>query len=167
MAVSEILRLIGGGLLALICSYVGLLVKRRYKSREIFYTRAVAFCKTLNSEITLSKCAIPDIVSHFANDKGEFDSTLKECIVLSKSGKEVMLDDIKCNILKSDEKRELSVFFNGLGKSTLQDQLSSIEGYRRAFEDRRSICAKEAKSLGSMYFKLAVLMGLALILILA
>ncbi len=167
MAVSEILRLIGGGLLALICCYVGLFIKRRYKAREIFYTRAVAFCKTLNREITLSKCAIPDIVSHFVVGKGEFDNTLNECIALSQSGKEVMADNIKCNILKNEEKRELSVFFNGLGKSTLHDQLSTIEGYKRIFEDKSAVCAKEAKSLGSMYFKLAVLLGLALILILA
>ncbi len=166
---SDILRLIAGGLLALISCYFGLLIKRRYKSREDFYVRSVAFIKHLKSEISLKKTPIPDIVDNFINgQKGEFDRVLKESIAEIKDGKDyqTVYDKVGISILKAEEKKEIISFLCALGKSTLDDQLSLINSYNITFEQRRDKCAKDSKQLGSMYFKLCVLLGLAIILIL-
>lgn len=161
---NDILRMVGGGLLALICCYIGLLIKRRYKSREGFYDRAVAFCKVLSSEISLAKATIPDIVDGFATTNCEFDKLLKENIALLKNSDALR---VKTSILRQDESREMTTFFSSLGKSAYKEQLSIINEYKKRFEDKLNICAKESKQLGSMYFKLSVLLGLALILIIA
>ncbi len=167
---SDILRLIAGGLLALISCYIGLLVKRRYKSREAFYTRSVAFIKYLKSEMTLKKTPIPDVVDNFTSgQKGDFDRMLKECIDEIKAGNDyqTIYDKVGISALKAEEKKEIVSFLCALGKSTLDDQLSLINAYNLTFEQRRDKCAKDSKQLGSMYFKLCVLLGLAIILILA
>ncbi len=166
---SDILRLIAGGLLALICCYVGILIKRRYKEREKYYTRALAFASTLASEISLHKTPVPDIAKKFVRDeKGEFEKTVEESMRLLSSGDgEKIADSIGGNILKADEKTEIASFFCGLGKTTVEDQIAMIHGYEKMFDDKKTKCAKESKQLGTMYFKLCVLLGLALILILA
>lgn len=169
---SDILRLIAGGLLALICCYVGILIKKRYKEREKFYERALTFANTLSSEISLRKTPVPTIAKAFVSgesDKnGEFERTVEVSMrLLSVNEGDKIAESIGSNVLKADEKREIASFFCGLGKTTVEDQVAMIRGYEKIFEDKRAKCAKDSKQLGSMYFKLCVLLGLALILILA
>lgn len=167
---SDILRLIAGGLLALICCYIGLLIKKRYKAREDFYGRALAFANSLSSEMALQKTPVPEIASKFTQgSNGEFDKFLDRCMQLAMDGNDCqsMLDKVNVNILKQDEKKELLTFFSALGKTALSDQLTLISFYQKTFEERKNKCMKDSKQLGNMYFKLSVLLGLALILILS
>ena len=54
-----------------------------------------------------------------------------------------------------------------LGRTALDDQLSSASHWKEVFAAKRSKCAEETKRLGGMYFKLAVLLGIALIVLVA
>lgn len=167
---SDILRLIAGGLLALICCYVGVLIKKRYKAREDFYGRALSFANALSSEMALQKTPVPEIANKFMQGQnGEFEKTLDKCMQLALNGEDYasMLDKVSINILKQDEKKELMTFFSALGKTSLSDQLTLISAYAKTFGERKDKCAKDSKQLGNMYFKLSVLLGLALILILS
>lgn len=166
---SDILRLVAGGLLALICCYVGILIKKRYKEREKYYARALAFANTLSSEISLQKTPIPTIAQKFVgSEMGEFERTIEESMRLLSMGEgDKIAESIGGNLLKTEEKTEMASFISGLGKTTVEDQVAMIRGYEKIFEDKRAKCAKECKNMGSMYFKLCVLLGLALILILA
>ncbi len=167
---SDILRLIAGGLLALICCYAGLLIKRRYRDRALFYKSACEYAQTMTSELTLNKTPIPVIAQKFGQGrKGDFERVLSECVELAKEGKP--LDEISQKVsvprLKAEEKKEILSFLCGSGKSALNDQLSQVAHYREKFEQRRKKCEDDSKKLGGMFFKLCVLLGIAIMLILA
>lgn len=162
---SEVLRLVAGGLLALISCYIGLLIKRKYTSRVTFYKSACAFCYLLEDELSMRKTPMPEIASKFLSGrKGAFED------VLTDWGRVKSVDltnNDKCRLLKNEEAKDMSTFLNMLGKTDLKDQLAHVEHYKRTFEKKTAECEEQSKKLGSMYFKLCVLLGLAIILILA
>lgn len=158
---AEIARLIGGGLLALISCYIGLLIKRRYKARERFYKSAIDFCLTLDEELSMRKTPIPEICKRFIDGRnGVFEDIVKEWQSVGVDGGE-----LKEKLLKSDEVNEMQAFFNTLGKTDLREQIEHVDYYQKAFERRRVECEEQSKKLGNMYFKLFALLGIAIILI--
>lgn len=167
---SDVLRLIAGGLLALICCYIGVLIKRRYRDRAVFYRSACEFARFMASELTLNKTPIPEIAKKFALGRsGEFEKTLSQCTELSCQGKslEYALANVSAAKLKADEKKEMIAFLCGSGKSALNDQLTFVSYHRELFEQKQKKCEEESKKLGGMYFKLCVLLGIAILLLLA
>lgn len=163
---SEILRLIAGGLLALICCYIGLLIKRRYASRVTFFKSASAFCIMLSDELSMRKTPIPVVCDKFtAGRRGVFEDLLCEWARSVKLGKNADFDKYK--LLKNDETKDIATFLNMLGKTDLKDQLAHVEHYKEAFDRKTTECESQSKKQGAMYFKLCVLLGIAIILILA
>ena len=74
---ADILRLIAGGLLGLLCCYGGVLIKRYYADREKFYRDAEQFTAELISEIGFKKTPLPVVIAQFAEGKsGKFCKTL-------------------------------------------------------------------------------------------
>lgn len=164
---SGILRLIAGGLLAMICCYFGLLIKRKYKVRVATYRAAADYARTLKSELTTKKTPIPDIAAEFCKGRsGEFESALQECVNRQKNGS-ANLDGVSIKCLKPAENKELVGCLGGFGGSTLQEQIALAERLEKLAADRSEQCAKECDKLGNMYFKLSVLLGLAIIVALA
>lgn len=165
---SEILRLIAGGLLALIACYIGVLVKRRYAKRVTFFKSACEFSSCLATELSLKKTPMPEIAAKFLQGRaGEFESCVECWINLAKSGGIYSFENANVSILKTDEKKQLVSFFSMLGKTDLNDQLSHAGYYKNLFEQKQKTCIEENKKLGNMYFKLCVLAGIAIMLILA
>ncbi len=167
---SGTLRLIAGGLLALIACYIGMLIKRRYRDRERFYKSAYEFTQTLNTELSFKKTPIPTVAQSFLQGrKGDFEHTLEQCMQLLKEGKDSIytFEKVEIPILKKQEKKEVIQFLMSLGKSSLSDQLAAIGREGDAFKLKYDQCAADSKRMGGMYFKLFVLLGLAIILILA
>lgn len=166
---SDVLRLIAGGLLALICCYAGVLIKKHYKEREQFYRDAKDFTVHLASDLSFKKTPLPVSVDSFsAGKKGAFCKLLGDFIAGLRSGGGLKQDiDVHGVKLKPDEKKQLVEFFGDLGKTSLSDQLDVIGRAEKSFEQKRAKCAEESVRLGGMYFKLAVLLGIALIVILA
>lgn len=169
--VADILRLIAGGLLALICCYGGILIKRHYAEREKFYRDAEAFAGYLISEVGFRKTSLPAVITQFAEGKkGAFARTLTAfaaALSLGTPQERAASDAAEGAKLRADEKRELKEFFASLGKTALADQLGGAGRAQAAFAARRARCAEETVRLGGMYFKLAVLLGIALIVMLA
>lgn len=159
------LKLIGGGLLALLSSYIGLLVKRRYLSREKFYARLCDFIGYTRRELTSKMTSIPEICLAFAGEnKDDFSVALRGFATGLRSGKSTSFSP---SHLKDDEAREVSVFLEGLGKSSLSEQIAYLDDRGVAFKQKLSSCADESKRLGGMYFKLFVLLGVALMVVTA
>lgn len=163
---SDVLRIIGGGLLALIACYIGLLIKRRYRQRYVFFKSASEFAKLLNSELSTLKTPLPDVAKTFLQSrKGEFESLLERWLDMSLSYDKNKDEIFDISLLKDDEKRLVSTFFLPLGKSVLGEQISHINNFQKLFEEHACECEKDSKRLGNMYFKLCVLVGLAVLLI--
>lgn len=163
---AEIARLIAGGLLALICCYIGLLIKRRYAARVRFFKSATEFCRMIQDELAMRKTPMPEICAKYLDGrKGQFEDFLLDWCEKSKRCEDI--DKDKCRLLKNDEVKDLNTFLCNLGKTDLKDQLSHVAHYEKCFEQKASECEKQNEKTGSMYFKLCVLLGLAIILILA
>ena len=167
---ADILRLVAGGLLALICCYAGVLIKRHYSEREKFYTDAEAFAAYLSSELGFKKTALPLLIETFRKERaGSFSAVLEKfSSMLASLGQDGAASAAaESSKLKREEKSRLAEFLSALGKTSLCDQLEHARRAEAEFSARRIACAEESKRLGGMYFKLAVLLGIALILILA
>lgn len=163
---AEIARLIAGGLLALICCYIGVLIKKKYTARVRFFKSATEFCSMLDDELSMRKTPIPEVITKFLDGRaGDFESYITHRCNLSR-GRNVDAD-YKCRLLKNDEAKDMDTFLSMLGKTDLKDQLSHVAHYEKVFEKKTEECSEQSKKNGSMYFKLCVLCGLAIILILA
>lgn len=162
---SGILRLVAGGLLALICCYIGLLVKRRYREREGVYGDALAYALALKSELCAKKTPIPTVAATFCKGRsGEFAKALEGFIAKSSAGE---AGDLQIKCLKPAENKELASYVGGFGGYTLDEQLALAARLENFAAEKFKSCQTETKRLGNMYFRLLVLLGLAIILVLA
>jgi hypothetical protein len=76
---SDFLRLIAGGIIALVSSYVGLLVKNGYKDNTKLYKDLIEFCDLYKGELSYEKATLIDIISRFcASKKGKTADIFKE-----------------------------------------------------------------------------------------
>lgn len=164
---SGILRLVAGGLLALICCYIGLLVKRRYKDREKAYKSALAYARMLKRELSAKKTPIPQIVAEFCKGgNGDFEKILAEYTSRIGKGND-NLDGLEIKCLKPAESKELLGYLKGFGGSALDEQLALASRLESYAAEMAQAAEKDSAKLGNMYFRLLVLLGLAIILILA
>lgn len=110
---------------------------------------------------------MPKIASKFLQGReGEFESCVECWINLAKRGGVYAFENANVSILKTDEKNSLRPFFC-TRKTDLKDQLSHVGYYKNVFEQKQKVCEDESKKLGNTYFKLCVLAGIAIMLILA
>lgn len=167
---SDVLRLIAGGLIALCLSYIGVLIKRRYAKRVEFFKSASDFIGVLTTELSMRKTPVPEIIQKFLQGRnGEFETALRAWQTSAKNG-ETRIAAFEKNViplLKTEEKKELFDFFDGMGKTMLDEQLAHAAYYAKRFEQAKTKCEEENKRLGGTCFKLCVLLGLAVLLILA
>lgn len=167
---SDILRLIAGGLLALCSCYAGVMIKRHYAERHKFYKAAAQFASALSGELSFKKTPLPEIIEKFGYGRRDiFAKLLSEYMCATKRGEgyDKMIKNIDVAHVRENEKKEVISFLCDLGKTSLDDQLALVSRAGKQFELAEKRCADESKKLGGMYFKLAVLVGLALIVIFA
>lgn len=157
MSVSLVLRIVGGGLIALVCAYVGVIVKRRYKTREKFFKDASDYFAFFEKELTFKKTPLPEINREFAKTRnGEF-------VLLVANGAEKP----KLPFLKPDERQGVESALAGLGKSVYEEQVAYVKRWQAEFKEKADKSANENKKYGGMYFKLCVLLGIALLILIA
>lgn len=110
---SDVLRLIAGGLIALCLSYIGVLIKRRYAKRVEFFKSASDFVGVLTTELSMRKTPVPEIIQKFLQGrKGEFETALRAWQTSAKKG-ETRIDVFEKNaipLLKTEEKKSCSIF---------------------------------------------------------
>ncbi len=154
----------------MVCAYIGVIIKRRYQSRERFYSDAAEFTSAVSTQLGFKKTPLPEVFSSFsAGRKGEFVDMLGEYMTAMSQKGEFVRDSEKWEVahLKIEEKKEMIKFLSSLGKTSLSEQLSLLATSGKEFENKKAKCAEESKRLGGMYFKLLVLLGLAVLLIVA
>ena len=168
---ADVIRLIAGGLIALVCCYVGVLIKRHYAEREKFFAEAEEFASALASELGFRKTPVPVFISRFREGrKGGFPDALGRFatgLALGKDRSEAAECALDGAGLGREEKKQMKDFFSALGSTTLSDQLSAAAHWRETFAGERAKRAADTKRLGGMYFKLAVLLGIAVLIALA
>ena len=158
----EVLRLIAGGLLAIVCSYVGVIVKKRYKARAEFFAAAKEYFVFFEREMFYNKTPLPKINEEFerTNVSGEFVKFLRGYFEGAKDKKEQYF-------LKKEEAERLRGALSGLGKSGYAEQQKYVARWKEEMAQTAEKTAAENKKYGGMYFKLCVLLGIAIVIILA
>ena len=166
---SEILRFVAGGVLALVSTYIGLMVKRGYAEKVKFYKDLVEFCGVFKGELSFSMPTVTDFCTKYVKDKkGKWVDVVKEYQTdLTTKGKfDRDLDKWEVLHLKKEEKSEILHFLHGIGKTSLTEQISFVDKCNSAFASRLKQAEEDMKKKGSMYFKLFALLGVALLVIL-
>lgn len=169
---TDIARLIAGGILGLISCYIGLLVKRHYAARERFYRDAEAFAAFLGSEVGLHKTPLPELIDNFAEGrKGEFAERMRAfgSRLAGGAGRERAAHETaeETTGLRREEKKEFATFLRSLGGAEFRTQLEEAARAEKMFAEKRAVTAEQSVRLGGMWFKLAVLVGIALIVLFA
>lgn len=155
---SEVLRIVAGGLIAIVCAYVGVIVKRRYLAREKFYCEALEYFTYFERELTFKKTPLPDINTAFARTHtGEFSKLLQSPSPFDKKS--------SYTYLKQAEKESVKDALEGLGTSVYQEQLPYVKRWQAEMKERADKSRQENKKYGGMYFKLCVLLGIALLIL--
>lgn len=168
MNIGDFLRLIAGGLLALVSSYIGLLVKNGYKENTRLFKDLVAFADEFKRELSFEKTSLISFCTAFKEGKkSKITELLDQYIVELKSEGQFSRDVDKWTLahLKKEEKSEVLTFLNGLGKTPAKEQIAFVEKNESLFKTRLKQAEENEKKKGNMFFKLFVLLGIALMVI--
>jgi len=158
---SDILRLVAGGLIAIACTYIGLVIKRRYKARAEFFCEAKEYFVFFERELVYNKTPVPKINDEFSRDRsGEFVKFLLQ----SRSGETEKREPY---FLKKEETNRLKTALSGLGKSGYEEQQKYVARWKSEMTELSDKAAADNKKYGGMYFKLCVLLGIAVVILLA
>lgn len=147
------------------CSYLGVAVKRVYRTRVEFYGDVLTFLSLAASEIGYLKTPILKLLERFT-PKNRHTAEIFEKIVsaLSDNCRERILT-IKSLYVKRVELNELSNYFMHAGKSELKEELNLIKALEEKVKSYHKQAIEDSKRLGDLYFKLLVLLGVTLLLI--
>lgn len=162
------IRIVSGALLCVGSSLIGMAVRRHFKGRNEIYLDICVFLNVLKNEIGCLKTPIGGVVKNFCEEKkGAFAAVLKQYYEDLNKGmvNENYIEKIQLKELKAAEKKEIFKFLTSLGKLPLKEQMLEIESWSQKFSDAQKKTQEEAKRLGGMYFKLCVLLGFALMII--
>lgn len=155
--------------LFLLCLGAGFVVSNKYRKRANFFKALVMICQKLNVEISFSRERIKTLMSSFdAKTKeslcGMMDNYLAFIDKESPLEKETLFKNI--NFLKEDEKNVIFLFFKSLGRSDVDSQSKELANFEKRFEDLVSTSTEENKKYGKMSFKLGIVAGLMMVVIL-
>lgn len=161
-------KLILGGTICIVVSFIGLVIKRKYKVNADFMTAYVDFVGYAKTEISNNKTPVFTIIdSYIARENNIFTKVLgvinnnlkkdivdsesypKECALVDKKRIKTLISDIE-SVGKYDSVTEIN-------------KLKSIE--ERSLKDAQKATEKYKKD-GVMAFKLSVAIGIAIMIIL-
>lgn len=164
-------RTIAGALLCIGCVLCAVAVRKRYLLKRDFAAEICCFIASAKSDVRFLKTPLMEIIRTYKtaeNVKREaaknFGALLEKVSECKSSGKPVVLE---CELLKPEENKELCRFFEGFGKSDGTATVDSLERFGEYFAEVQRRRTEESKRLGDMYFKLLIILGLALLIIVA
>ncbi len=163
-------------------------VRIHFRERHKIFEDVAHFCSQMKTSISFLKRPLNEIVGEFESEnKGEFATYLLnfwQKMELGIEKKQVeksngFLNNQKSKIankiklkkeglpqLSKKEKEMIDSFLKSLGKVAKKEQLAEIEVAEKKFQEVEKKTGEEAKRLGDMYFKLCIILGFALLLIL-
>lgn len=165
------LDLVFGGVLCFISTYVGITVKQYYDKRYHYLRDFREFAIALEDNLTYAKDNIATVADKYLqNNKGGFAKCLEEYSEEIKHGNkngETTDGIFNAKYLKKGERNFIREFFRTLGTLDYDSQLSRIKLTLKESEHLLEKALKDSKTTGVMFSKLGLLIGIALMIILA
>lgn len=164
------LKLAIGGILCFISTYLGITGKSYYDKRYKYLADFNEFLLALIDGISYSKDKLQEISKKYlASAKGAFGKNLSEYLSLIESGAdgEKISKCFDCKYLKKCDKEYFKEFFLTLGKLDYDTQISRLNLSKAEMQKMLSKAEKDCKSTGNLLSKLGLLLGIAIMIILA
>lgn len=165
------LRLVIGGIICFLCAYLGIVGKKYYDKRLGYLKSCFDFILLLFDGISYSKDSLPQIAKRFlAGGKGAFYCNLAEYVELAQEGEvdeKSVSDCFDCKYINKSDRVFFKEFFVGLGKFDYDTQISKIELCKSQLSKMIEKAEKDCKTTGNLLSKLGLIVGIAVMIILA
>lgn len=162
------IRLICGGIIAISVAYIGLGIKKYYVSREKYFERIIDLIEALSANVTYLKKPIPTVINEFIlSGKGELIKELSEYNTYLGNADYARISTIKTPLLKSTERQIVIEMFMAIGRADSKTELDMLSGYKAKFKTMHEASIKQRSTTGALAFKLSVLLGVVILILLA
>lgn len=162
------IRLICGGIIAISVAYIGLGIKKYYLSREKYFEKIIDLIEALSANISYLKKPIPVVVAEFtANGKGELMRELNEYNTYLSNADYTRIANIKTPLLKTVERQAVIDMLSVIGRADSKTELDMLNGYKAKFKAMHDTSIKQRVTTGALAFKLSVLLGVVVLILLA
>lgn len=165
------MRLILGGILCFCCGFVGVSLNTYYIKRYKVLSGSVMFTEYLIGEIKFLNLKLSEIIENYCADKkGAFIDLCEKYLELIKSGtcdKANIEKIVNINYLKKQDKINLAMLFENLGKTDCENQINYLSNYLQKMKVQTENSKIEQQTYGAMSYKLGILIGIALFIIVA
>lgn len=147
-------------------AYLGYNRSARYKKREKALGEILRFCDCLINDITYLQLPVTEMLKGRIETFSSLNSIIQEYLLLLNTRRNIDRDTLiscipKCN-LNDDEYVLMIQLLDTLGKSDSSTQRNAIISLKDAFEVKYNFALEENKKYGNLYFKLGILGGLAI-----
>ena len=136
---------------------VGYLLAGKYRARKKFYEQFCLFNKQYLNELSYTRKSLPDFLKEHEYT-GDFAKAIKKCV-------EARDTSVNFSFLGKEERAACGNYFSMLGKGDALSQKSYFGAQTQVLEARYADEEKQAKSRSSLYVKLGLLAGLAIVIL--
>ena len=135
----------------------GYFAANKYRARKKFYAQFAVFNERYLNELGYARKPLDAFLKQYAYT-GDFSKSLK-------GFSERRDPKINYSYLTAEERAECADYFSMLGKGDSLSQRNFFAAKKAGIEEKRAASEKEAKSRGSLYLKLGILSGLAVVIL--
>lgn len=157
------------GILFACCVVVGYIFSSKYKKRMSFFSTLILLAQKLDVEINFSRERLKKLIESFdEKSRGALLGIDKAFIDYLENGGELTSERLfgKNNLIKSEDREIVTIFFRSLGRSDVENQSKEIKNSISRFEKLLNDASSENKKYGKLGTKLGIITGLAIIIIL-
>lgn len=168
--------IIFGGALCLCSAYIGFAIKKSYDNKKRFFVEWLDFASFLVQNISFLKKPVCDIISDFCAGREKKKNTqfvqlilaYKKLIDTSAPSKESIVAVVKkhCQLSESQQKNA-NDFFLTLGTIDKESQLNNLKLLIDYINKNIVICEKNCTTVGALAAKLGIVIGVAVMIVIA
>ncbi len=163
------ITIFAGALLMAASAYTGLAIKRIYRIRLETYSVFVQLCDTLYRQVNFLKTPLKEVLESFCNNKKGLPYELIKKYIIGLQAGYINVTEVE-NYLKNiylsnQDTKNIAEFLYSLGKNDLEAELKIIQNNKMRFQSLESSASDNYEKKGGMYYKLSVLLGVALMVI--
>ncbi len=151
------IRFLLSGLIIAFCILLGYLAANKYRSRKKFFAQFEAFNARYLSELSYARKPLKEFLSAYEYS-GEFAKVLKEF-------SEKRTVSLKLSFLTKEERADCADYFAMLGKGDSLSQHDFFAAKKQSLSEKKASSQKECKERSSLYLKLGLLAGLAIVIL--
>lgn len=149
------------------CTYIGYGISKYYSNRKIFYLDLILLMDKLKLDIAFSKEKISNIISSYepmSKNLKILCQNFVNILEVNQFSKDSLFENI--NILKSEEKNTIALFFKTLGRFDLENQANHIVSFQNQIQQYKISTENMCDKYGTIFTKLGFIIGVLLSLLL-